>query len=76
MSREAAEITDQSERPRSFGERRLRNVGSDGSGASVLSCGHGSMVASLIFKPTTPPRNLAAYAEAFVIKSTFTSVSS
>jgi hypothetical protein len=76
MSREAAEIANQSERPCSFGERRLRNVWSNGSGASVLSCGHGSMVASLIFNPTTPPRNLAAYAEEFVSKSTFTRVSS
>ena len=67
MSREAAEIAKQSERPRSFGERRLRNACGDGSGASVLSGGHASMVASL---------SLRAYAEELVSKSTFICVSS
>ncbi len=46
MSREAADKAEQSERPRAFGKRRLRNVRSDGSGASMLSGRHVSMVAS------------------------------
>jgi hypothetical protein len=48
MRREATDTAEQSERPRTFGERRLGNVRSDRSGANMLSVRHGFMVTSLI----------------------------
>jgi hypothetical protein len=56
MSREAADKAEQSERPRTFGKRRLRNVGNDGSEASMLSARNVSMVASFVYKTTTTNR--------------------
>jgi len=50
MRREAADNTEQSKGARTFSQRGLGNIGSDGTWAGMLSRGHGSMVASRVFQ--------------------------
>jgi hypothetical protein len=47
MRGKASDPADESERPRTFGERGLRNVRSNRSGAGMLSGSHGSMVTTV-----------------------------
>jgi len=53
MRREAADKAEQSERARTFRQRGLRNVGSDGAWASMALGRHGSIVASRLFQRMT-----------------------
>ena len=54
MCREAADKAEQRERARTFRQRGLRNVGSEGSWASVVLGRHGSMVSSRVLLRMTP----------------------